>query len=99
MRAIPAAALAAALLAGCAHDRQNARGDLPDPRTAVQPELQIVERIVYVPVPAHLTRAEPVAEGPLAECPIVARKRRAALERANAKLAEIATIQGAEVEQ
>jgi hypothetical protein len=98
MRAIAAAIAVVALLAGCGHARQNVRGDLPDPRTAVQPELQVVERYVYVPVPAHLTRPEPVAEGSLAECPIVARNRRAALERANARFREIATIQGTEVE-
>lgn len=67
------------------------------PQCAVAPELQVVERHVYVPLPKRLTTPEPIAEGPLSECPMVARERRAAIERANAKLREAGAIQGTEV--
>lgn len=84
-------------LAACG-DRGRVRADLPDPGTAVAPEVVVVERIVYVPIPAAITRPEPIAEGPIAQCFEVAAKRRAALERANAKLAQCAAVQGTEVE-
>lgn len=96
MRARLFLAVAASALAACG--KGNVKPDLPDPGTAVRPEVVVVEKIVYVPVPARLTRLEPIAEGPLSECPVVARERRAALERCNARLAETATIQGTEVE-
>jgi len=71
--------------------------DLPGPGLVVRPELVTVERRHYVPVPAELTTAEPVAAGDIAEVFAVAAERRAALERANAKLRQIAEIQGTEV--
>ena len=95
MRSILAIASCLAL-AACGRDL--VQPDLPDAGTAVVPELQVVDRHVYVRVPAHLTAPEPIAEGPIAQAFEVARKRRAALERANAKLREIAAIQGTEVD-
>ena len=87
----------AATLAACGA-REHVRADLPDPGTAVAPEVVVVERIVYVPIPAAITRPEPIAEGPIAQCFEVAAQRRAALERANAKLAQCAAVLGTQVE-
>ncbi|MDH5832167.1 hypothetical protein QFW80_16740 [Luteimonas sp. M1R5S18] len=84
------------VLAACGRDL--VQPDLPDAGTAVVPQVQVVERYIYVRVPAHLTAPEPIAEGPIAQCFEVAAKRRAALERANAKLQQCGAIQGTEVE-
>lgn len=65
----------------------------PSPGVAVRPEPVVVERRVYVPVPPRLTEREPIAEGPIAMCFDVAAQRRAAVERANAKLEQIEAIQ------
>ena len=73
---------------------RNAKPNLP--QCAIVPELQVVERHAYVRIPADLVKPEPIAEGPLSECPVVARERRAALERANSKLKQIGGIQGTE---
>lgn len=81
-------------LAAC---RDDVQPDLPGAGHVVVPELVEVERRVYVKIPARLTQPEPIAEGPITEAFEVARQRRAALERANAKLREIAAIQGTEV--
>lgn len=70
--------------------------DLPQASGAVQPKVMYVDRLVYVPVPAHLTRQEPVAEGPITQCFDVAAQRRAAQERLNARLKVISEIQGTE---
>lgn len=78
------------LLAACS---QAARPDLPDPGRAVVPQVQIVERIVYVPIDSALVGREPVAEGPLSMCPQVAAERKAALLRCNARLEQIEQIQ------
>lgn len=86
---------AVALLSACKHQ---ARPDLPGPGMAVAPTVVTVERVVYVAIPARLTRPESIAEGPIAQCFDVAAKRRAALQRANAKLTQISTIQGTEVQ-
>lgn len=72
--------------------------DLPPACPTSTPEVQIVERRIYVGISSELTDPEPVAEGPLSKCPIVAAERRAAVERANAKLRAIAEKQGTEVE-
>lgn len=69
-----------------------------DPATAVEPVVQIVERIVYVPIDSALTAPEPIAEGPLSQCPSVAAQRRAALQRCNAKLRQAGQVQGTPVE-
>jgi hypothetical protein len=61
---------------------------------ATVPGVQVVERIVYVPVPAELTQPHEVAEGPLSQCPLVANQRRQALEACNADKAAIAEIEG-----
>ena len=71
--------------------------DLPPAGSAVQPKVMYVDRLVYVPVPAHLTRPEPVAEGPITQCFDVAAQRRAAQERLNGRLKAISEIQGTEV--
>ena len=97
MRLLTAIALAAAL-SGCCRDRHDLKPDLPDAGTVVAPEIVVVEKRVYVPIPAAITRPEPIAEGPIAQCFEVAAQRRAALERANAKIAQCAAVQGTEVE-
>lgn len=91
--------IAAALLTvACTRDRDDVKADLPPSCPAGSaPEIRIVERKVYVPVPASLTRREEIAEGPLAECPQVARDRRAAVERVNSRLQQIEQLQGTEV--
>jgi len=92
------AILALLLLAGCCRDRHDLKPDLPGAGTVVAPEIVIVEKRVYVPIPAGITRPEPIAEGPIAQCFEVAAQRRAALERANGKLAQCAAVQGTEVQ-
>lgn len=74
--------------------RKDTKPDLPPAAGAVLPVVQLVERRVYVPIDAELTRPEPVAEGPIAMCFEVAAQRRAAIDRANAKLKAIAAQQG-----
>jgi hypothetical protein len=83
--------LVSLLLAACA----SAGGSkLPSTEGAVAPVVQIVERIVYVPIDSALTGLEPIAEGPLSMCPKVAAERRAALERCNSKLTQIDQVEG-----
>lgn len=89
-------ALACLALAACGN--KQTRPDLPDPAGAVVPTVQVVERIVYVPIDSALTGLEPIAEGPLAVCPQVAAERRAALQRCNAKLQQIERVQGSKPE-
>lgn len=71
--------------------------DLPPAGEAVQPKVMYVDRLVYVPVPAYLTRQEPVPEGAITQCFDVAAKRRAVIVGQNARLKAIAEIQGTEV--
>ena len=71
--------------------------DLPPACPPATPEVQIVERRIYVGISDELTRPEAIAEGPLSECPLVAAERRAAVERLNARLRAIAEKQGTEV--
>ena len=85
------------VLAGCCRERHDLKPDLPGAGTVVAPEVVVVEKRVYVPIPGNLT-AEPIAEGPISQCFQVAAERRAALERANAKIAQCAAVQGTEVE-
>lgn len=87
--------LALALLAGCVG--KTAKPDLPG-EVLVKPTIVYVDRYVYVPIRAELTRTEPIAEGPLSQCPAVAADRKAALQRAYAQLVEIAQIQGTEAQ-
>ncbi len=96
MRTLIALALMAALGA-CATDDQLQKPDLPGTGPAAEPKVVIVEKLVYVPIPASITRPEPIAEGPINQCFQVAAERRAALERANAKLAQCAAVHGTEV--
>lgn len=84
-----------ALLAGCGTAPR--RPDLPGADLLVAPELITLERRHYVPVPDNLTAPEPIATGAIAECFAVAAERRAAIERANAKLTSIGAIQGTEI--
>ena len=88
--------IAAALLLAACRSTPDRQPDLPPP-CPLTPVAQVVERRVYVPLPAEDTAPEPVAEGPLRECPRVAAERKAALERANAKLRKAAAKQGTEV--
>lgn len=88
--------IAVLLLAACGKD--NVKPDLPGADKIVTPTVVTVERIVYVKVPAELTKPEPIAEGPIAQCFDVAAQRRAALTRANSKLKQIGEIQGTRVE-
>lgn len=85
-------ALACLALAACGN--QQTRPDLPDPAGAVVPTVQVVERIVYVPIDSALTQQFPVAEGPLSTCPSVAAARKASLLKCNARLEEIEQVQG-----
>ena len=71
--------------------------DLPPADGAVQPKVIYVDRLVYVPVPGHLTRQEPVPEGAITQCFDVAAKRRAVIVGQNARFKAIAEIQGTEV--
>lgn len=86
--------LAAAVLSACAKE-ENVRPDLL--AGGVVPEVVIVERKVYVAIPAHLTHEQPIAEGPIAQCFDVAAARRAAIRTGNAQLREIRAIQGTAV--
>lgn len=65
----------------------------------VKPQIVYVDRFVYVEVPAELTDPHPIAEGPLAHCPVVAAARRAELEQCNADKAAIRAIEGGTVPQ
>lgn len=93
MHALAILLIAATTLTACRHDR---KPDLPA-TTVVQPEVVVVERRVYVAIPPRLTQPLSIAEGPIAQCFAVAAKRRAALEKANARLYEIAQIEGTPV--
>lgn len=73
------------------------RPDLPPAATAVQPKVIYVDRLVYVPVPPHLTRQEPVPEGPITQCFDVGARRRAVIVGQNARFQAISEIQGTEV--
>lgn len=86
------------LLAACGRDRDEVKPDLPThcPSGSAS-EVRIVERKVYVAIPPTLTRREDIAEGTLAECPQVARDRRAAIERLNSRMQQIEAQQGTEV--
>lgn len=87
--------LAIAALAAC---RRDVKPDLPAPDGGVKPITVVVERRVYVPIPAELTALEPIAEGAVSQCFVVSAERKAGQQRANAKLQQIAEIQGTEVE-
>lgn len=62
-------------------------------RPVVKPQIVYVDRTVYVAVPADLTDPHPIAEGPLAHCPVVAAARRAELEKCNADKRAIRRIE------
>lgn len=81
------------LTAGCAGN-----GRKPDvPRgVIVQPKVVTVTRTEYVRVPAELTDPLPVAEGPLAQCPMVAAERRKTIEKANADRKATRALSGTE---
>lgn len=91
-------ALAIAALVPACKTNTGHVADLPPACPVGSPAVQIVERRIYVGISSELTAPEPIAEGPLSECPIVAAERRGAVERANAKLRAIASKQGTEVE-
>ncbi len=91
LRLLIAAALL--VLAGCDRLRKSEA----DHSVAVAPQPVVIMQRVYVPIPKVLTAPEPIAEGPIAQCFDVAAQRRAAQERANAKLKQIGLVQGTEV--
>lgn len=82
---LAAIAVACALVTGCA--TRTVYVDRPGPE-------RIVERKVYVAIPAALTAPLAIATGPLPQCPVVARDRRTQLELGNARFEAIAKIQG-----
>lgn len=84
----------AVLLAACG--RKDLKPDLPT-GTVVTPSVVYVDRYVYVAIPASLTTEQPIAEGPLSQCPDVAAARKAGQRKANAQLREIRAIQGTAV--
>lgn len=88
----------AMLVLGSAACRKDVRGaDIPAQGAVVVPEVVTVVRERYVRIRPELTAQHPIAEGPLAQCPDVAAARKAELQKANAKLGEIAGVQGTEV--
>lgn len=93
--AITTIALATLLLAGC--NRHDVKPDLPGAGTVVKPQIVYVDRYVYVSIKDDLTQEEPIAEGPLSQCPIVAAARKTALKRINGRMRQIDAIQGTPV--
>lgn len=79
-------------LAGCNRVR---KPDLPG-GVIVKPQVVTVTREVYVRVPAELTDSLPIAEGPLAQCPMVAAERKQQLLRANADRKATRALSGTE---
>lgn len=67
--------------------------DLPD-ATPIAPTIVYVDRVRYVAVPKTLVEEQPIAEGPLSQCPDVAAARKKALKVLNAHMREIGLIQG-----
>ncbi len=63
----------------------------------VKPQIVYVDRYVYVEVPPEFTDQHPIAEGPLAHCPMVAAARKAELQKCNADKAGIRQIEGGAV--
>ncbi len=97
MRILPLLLITAALLLSTGCKRGTVRPDLPS-GTATVPELLVVKRKVYVPIPAELTRERPIAEGSIAQCFEVGAARKAELVKANSQLRKIGAIQATEVE-
>lgn len=87
--------LLAVVLAACGR-KPLVKPDLP-PSTPIAPTIVYVDRVRYVKVPARLVQEQPIAEGPLSQCPDVAASRKASQKKANAQLREIGQIQGTEV--
>ncbi|MGE8210947.1 MAG: hypothetical protein ACN6RH_15745 [Stenotrophomonas rhizophila] len=87
------AALLAAAIAACGPTKP----ETEPMQCAVAPEAVVVERRVYVPIPAALTRSEAVPEGPIAQCFDVAAQRRAVIERLNGRAEQVRAIQSTEV--
>lgn len=92
LSAIAIAALLILALAGCDRVR---KPDLPG-GTVVMPKVVTVTREVYVRVPAELTDALPIAEGPLSQCPMVAADRKQQLLKANADRKAVRALSGTE---
>lgn len=87
--------LATALLVGC--KAAPVKADLP--RNLIKPTIVYVDRYVYVPIKSALTEEQPIAEGPLDQCPIVAKQRKVSLLKANAQLRAISTVQGTDADR
>lgn len=86
-------------LVGCAEKQALVKPDLPGACAVVQPTVVTVERLVYVRIPPELTKAAPIAEGPIAQCFAVGADRKRALKEANARFQEISEIEGTEVKK
>lgn len=91
------ACCAAMVLSAC--NRHALKPDLPGAGAVVKPEIVYVDRYIYVPIKPELTREEPIAEGPLSQCPDVGAARKAALKRINARVREIGQVQGTEAQK
>lgn len=94
MRAPVIALLLCLSLTGCPGLR---KPDLPG-GVIVKPQVVTVTREVYVRVPAELTDPLPIAEGPLAQCPMVAADRKQQLQRANADRKAVRALSGTEAQ-
>lgn len=92
LRLLTAASLAA-VLAACGRTKP----DAGPAQCAVTPEPVVVERRVYVRIPAALTRTEAVPEGPITQCFEVSAQRRAVIERLNGRAEQVRAIQGTKV--
>lgn len=83
-------AIIVVLLTGCPG---TVKPDLPT-STVVKPSIVYVDRYVYVPIKGELTIEQPIAEGPLSQCPDVGAARKASLQKVNSQLRQIHAIQG-----
>lgn len=68
------------------------------PAVPPAPEVIRVPVTTYVPVPEKLTAPCPIARGDLEQVVIVARKRKASLEKCNGQLEQIRALQGTDTE-
>lgn len=94
MRAYPAAIAMLLVIAVAGCDRVR-KPDLPG-GVIVKPQVVTIQREVYVRVPSELTDALPIAEGPLAQCPMIAADRRKVIEQANADRKAVRALSGTE---
>jgi hypothetical protein len=87
---LAAFALALAATGGC----KRACKCEPEIRIVREPQIVEVVRTEYVPIKPELTTQHHIAQGPIAECLVVARDRATELRKCNADKAEIRRVQG-----